>query len=316
MGALKRHASGIDKLEVTSVVPTPAVLEPGRPCAFRIGGDCAATRGLVPCKSGLFSPSSPTHPANHTLSLSLTSINKQVIHETWHREHVVLHGDQPVFVEHPRMTGEHDDDEVGKNKGRMAQAWFLSVVHISRSTCVARPLLCHLGHGGGGSTQRVKFMHTVVCFRRRAFRRWMADAWRWAASRSFGSRFVFVLSGLAGTRWSVLPDVSSRLVMRASEAAHEPSHFWRGLMLGWPTQVGSPTHPSPHQGGGVSAKCEVMPFCLKLATSKKGGGFYPFCAQLKFSKTRRGGLPWMCTSAYLPIFWACRRKFGGVLLQK
>ena len=69
-------------------------------------------------------------------------------------------------------------------------------------------------------------------------------------------------------------------------------------------------------GGGVSAKCEVMPFCLKLATSKKGGGVYPFCAQLKFSKPHRGGLPWMCTSAYLPIFWACRRKFGGVLLQK
>ena len=63
-------------------------------------------------------------------------------------------------------------------------------------------------------------------------------------------------------------------------------------------------------GGGVSAKCEVMGFCLKLATSKKG------CAQLKFSKTRRGGLPWMCTSAYFPIFWACRKKFGGVLLQK
>ena len=42
-------------------------------------------------------------------------------------------------------------------------------------------------------------------------------------------------------------------------------------------------------GGGVSAKGEVMPFCLKLATSKKGGGFYPFCAQLKFSKTCRGG---------------------------
>ena len=30
------------------------------------------------------------------------------------------------------------------------------------------------------------------------------------------------------------------------------------------------------RGGGVSAKCEVMPFCLKLATSKKGGGFTPF----------------------------------------
>ena len=70
------------------------------------------------------------------------------------------------------------------------------------------------------------------------------------------------------------------------------------------------------QGGGISAKCEVMGFCLKLATLKKGGGVYPFCAQLKFSKTRRGGLPWMCTSAYFPIFWACRRKFGGVLLQK
>ena len=55
------------------------------------------------------------------------------------------------------------------------------------------------------------------------------------------------------------------------------------------------------KGGGASAKCEVMGSSLKLATSKKGG---------------RGGVPRMCTSVYLSIFWACRRKFGGVLLQK
>ena len=30
------------------------------------------------------------------------------------------------------------------------------------------------------------------------------------------------------------------------------------------------------RGGGVFVKCEVMGFCLKLATSKKGGGFTPF----------------------------------------
>ena len=76
-----------------------------------------------------------------------------------------------------------------------------------------------------------------------------------------------------------------------------------------------PTNSIEHRGGGVSTKCEVMGFCLKLATSKKGGD-YPFCEQLKFSKTRCGGLPWMCTSVYLSIVGACRRKFGGVLLQK
>ena len=30
------------------------------------------------------------------------------------------------------------------------------------------------------------------------------------------------------------------------------------------------------RGGAFSAKCEIMPFCPKLATSKKGGGFTPF----------------------------------------
>ena len=70
-------------------------------------------------------------------------------------------------------------------------------------------------------------------------------------------------------------------------------------------------------GGGLFAKCEVMGFCLKLANLKKrGGGFYPFYAQLKFSKTRRGGVPWMCTSVYLSIFWAWRRKIWGCLGSK
>ena len=68
-------------------------------------------------------------------------------------------------------------------------------------------------------------------------------------------------------------------------------------------------------GGGLSAKCEVMGFCLKLATSKKGG-VYPFCAQLNHSKMRRGGLPRMCRSVYLCIFWGCKRKLGGLLPQK
>ena len=41
-------------------------------------------------------------------------------------------------------------------------------------------------------------------------------------------------------------------------------------------------------GGGVSAKCEVMGFCLKLATSKKGGGLPLLRATEIFQNAPRG----------------------------
>ena len=71
-----------------------------------------------------------------------------------------------------------------------------------------------------------------------------------------------------------------------------------------------------HKGGGGSLNCEVMGFCLKLATWKKRRGLYPFCAQLKFSKMCRRGLPGMCRSVYLSIFGASARNLGGILPQK
>ena len=64
------------------------------------------------------------------------------------------------------------------------------------------------------------------------------------------------------------------------------------------------------QGGGVSAKCEVMPFCLKLATSKKGGGFYPFCAQIFFPKRAAGGYLGCAQVRICPFFGHAEGNFG------
>ena len=52
-----------------------------------------------------------------------------------------------------------------------------------------------------------------------------------------------------------------------------------------------------------------MGFCLKLATLKKGGGL-PLLRATKIFQNAPRGLPWMCTSVYLSIFWARGRKFG------
>ena len=67
-------------------------------------------------------------------------------------------------------------------------------------------------------------------------------------------------------------------------------------------------------GGGVSAKCEVMGFCLRFATSKKGAGLPLLCAIEIFHLGCVEvciypffGLP-ISTSQPLP----CKKNLGGI----
>ena len=63
-------------------------------------------------------------------------------------------------------------------------------------------------------------------------------------------------------------------------------------------------------GVGVSAKCQVMGIYLKLSTSKKRGGGCPFWAQLKFSKTRRGGYLGFAQVCICPFFGHAEGNLG------
>ena len=68
-------------------------------------------------------------------------------------------------------------------------------------------------------------------------------------------------------------------------------------------------------GGGVSAKCEVMGFCLKLATSKKGGGLPLLHTTEIFQNAPRGVTLDVQKCAFLH-FLEIRKESGGCFASK
>ena len=69
-------------------------------------------------------------------------------------------------------------------------------------------------------------------------------------------------------------------------------------------------------GGGISAKCEGMGFWLKLATSKKGGGFYTFCAQLKIFQHAPRGVILDVQKCVFVHFLGMQNEIGGCFASK
>ena len=69
-------------------------------------------------------------------------------------------------------------------------------------------------------------------------------------------------------------------------------------------------------GGGVSAKCEVMPFCLKLATSKKGGGFLPLLRATEIFQNAPRGVTLDVHKCVFAHFLGMQKEIWGCLASK
>ena len=68
-------------------------------------------------------------------------------------------------------------------------------------------------------------------------------------------------------------------------------------------------------GGGVSAKCEVMGFCLKLATSKKGG-VLPLLGANKISQNAPRGVTLDVHKCVFIHFWGMQKEVWGCFASK
>ena len=68
-------------------------------------------------------------------------------------------------------------------------------------------------------------------------------------------------------------------------------------------------------GGGVYAKCEVMGFCLKLATLKKGGGL-PLLRATEISQNVPRGVTLDVHKCVFPHFLGMQKEIWGCLASK
>ena len=68
-------------------------------------------------------------------------------------------------------------------------------------------------------------------------------------------------------------------------------------------------------GRGVSAKCEVMEFCLKLATSKKGGGL-PLLRTTEIFENAPWGVTVDVHKCVFVLFWGMHKEIWGCLASK
>ena len=68
-------------------------------------------------------------------------------------------------------------------------------------------------------------------------------------------------------------------------------------------------------GGGVSAKCEVMGFCLKLATSKKGGGL-PLLPATEIFQNEPQGVTLDVHKWVFVHFWGMKKEIWGCFASK
>ena len=69
-------------------------------------------------------------------------------------------------------------------------------------------------------------------------------------------------------------------------------------------------------GGGVSAKCEVMGFCLKLATSKKGGGGLPLLRATEIFQNAPRGVTLDVHKCVFVHFLGMQKEIWGFLASK
>ena len=69
-------------------------------------------------------------------------------------------------------------------------------------------------------------------------------------------------------------------------------------------------------GGGVSTKCEVMGFCLKLATSKKGGGGLPLLCAAKIYQNAPLGVTVDVHKCVFVHFLGMQKEIWGCLASK
>ena len=70
------------------------------------------------------------------------------------------------------------------------------------------------------------------------------------------------------------------------------------------------------RGRGVSAKCEVMGFCLKLATSKKRGGALPLLRATEIFQNVPRGVTLDVQKYVFVHFLGVQKEIGGYFASK